>query len=89
MGHEVPQMIGQGLALFGSLAGADAMGQGDVAKQPLRIGWRWEGEHIGRLVLPAEAGVEVPHGLVVGKQDGDVALKSPLPLAGRGLGVGV
>ena len=66
------QMRGKRLALLVRFARADPIGQGDVAQMTLRVRRRRERQHVGGLVLAPEAGVEVAHGLVAGKEDDDV-----------------
>ena len=56
------QMGGKRLALLGRFPGADPERQGHVAQVMLGVGRGGEGQHIGGLVLLAEAGVEITHG---------------------------
>ena len=64
-------MVAERLALFAGFARANAERQGDVTQMALRIRRRREGEHVGGLVLLAEAGVQVADRGVVGQEDGD------------------
>lgn len=85
--HQVLKVVGQGFALFGRFAHANAKRQGYVAQMALGILWRGEGQDVGRIVLLAEARVQLTHAFVVGQQDGHPAAVKVYLGQGRGRGV--
>ena len=68
--HQVLKVVSQGFALFGRFARADAERQGDIAQMALGVLRRGERQDVGRIVLLAEARVQLAHAFVVGQQDG-------------------
>ena len=80
MRHQMLQVMGQRLALFGGLPGADAIGQGDVAQEMLRIGRRREGQDVGRpVLLTDDVAVQALNARFRGKDQPTNVLSFPTP----------
>src|SRR5262249_35709147 len=82
MGGEMAKVIGEPLALLGGFAGADAVGEGDVAQRSARARSR-EREHVGGRVLLAMARVERRHLRIPGEQDRQVRAAAAFGLQRR------
>ena len=74
MRHEMLQMMRERLALFQGFACANSVRQGDVAEMTFGVRRSRERQHVGRLVLAPETGVEVVDRLIVGEQDDEAQM---------------
>src|SRR5579859_5300763 len=83
MRHQVLQMIGERLALFCGLSGADAERQGDITQEALAVLRRRKRQDIGWLVLAAKPTIEITNRLIIRQEQRDALPKRTLRSQGR------
>ena len=78
--QEDAELVGEGVAVFGGLAGGGVEGDGEIARVLMGCwqagdGVGWEAEDVGGFVFVAEGAVEALELSVGGEEDGDGALE--------------